>query len=315
MIEGNHCFGINIIIVFLTHLVNYNTFFIIYKIFLKYYIRYYIMKLSKRGKRVIRTRRGRRYTKRAGKHLRCKSKKVRVSNKNNLRKIYRPRFSKGGHADSPIETDSQQLDRIHNEMKILEKLVTSTSADDFTTRRDLQLVKYGEPTSNFKKVALQIGRTWFRPTEYRNTTQYEYPIITLTHKKDWLPSQPRKFSCDIDYSASGTTLQVQVVLIRKDDTAYENLKRFNFDGNMQDIVDKFESFDTNGSEFGKLKPEGSKKDEYYSFDFPVNKDYFIGIATLISRHAVQARTSLNLPPLSVSETLSNSNAEPEGYNN
>ena len=263
------------------------------------------MKLSKRGKRVIRTRRGRRYTKRAGKHLRCKSKKVRVSNKNNLRKIYGPRFSKGGHADSPIETDSQRLNRIHNEMKILEKHVTSKSAEDFTTRSDFQLVNYGEPTSILKKVALQIRRTWLRPTEYRNTTQYEYPIITLTHKKDWLPSQSRKFSCDIDYSASGTTLQVQVVLIRKDDTAYENLKRFNFDGTMQDIVDKFKFFDITKDDFGKLKPEGSKKDEFYSFNFTENKDYFIGIATLIKMHADTAITMLDLPPLSVSETLSN----------
>jgi hypothetical protein len=70
------------------------------------------MKLSRRGKRVIRTRRGRRYTKRAGKHLRYRGKKVRVSKrysrvtgrrgrgrghtKKNLQNIYGRRFMKGG---------------------------------------------------------------------------------------------------------------------------------------------------------------------------------------------------------------------------
>jgi hypothetical protein len=58
------------------------------------------MKLSRRGKRVIRTRHGRRYTKRVGKHLRYRGKKVRASklyHRGNKRTYKRGRrFQRGG---------------------------------------------------------------------------------------------------------------------------------------------------------------------------------------------------------------------------
>jgi len=71
------------------------------------------MKLSRRGKRVIRTRRGRRYTKRAGKHLRYRGKKVRASkryHRGNKRTYKRGRrFQRGGFVIKWGRDDDNQI--------------------------------------------------------------------------------------------------------------------------------------------------------------------------------------------------------------
>ena len=59
------------------------------------------MKLSKRGKRVIRTRRGRRYTKRAGKHhthrIKHRGKQYKRTYRKNNRKLkHNKRIQRGG---------------------------------------------------------------------------------------------------------------------------------------------------------------------------------------------------------------------------
>ena len=247
------------------------------------------MKLSRRGKSA---RRGR-HTKRTGKHLRYKGKKVRASKryhriksgrghtKKTHRKTYGGRVKRGGVGVGGGFWSNPTVDKL-NEMY---RLATVTSPEKFTSKL------YIQQTMNYKRmVEVILACSPFDIPGY-DTSKSHPRIITLTCKKqDSLFSKAYEYNCYITYRTDNSSPDdpfVRVSFQRRDKRGTDNVA-VAIEGSISDVTERLLNVtDLTADIYGK--------EVNYNFDFPKNKEYFKVISKTIEANARRAKELLNAP--------------------
>jgi len=239
------------------------------------------MKLSRRGK----------HTKRTGKHLSYKGKKVRASKRyhriksgrGHTKKTYRGRVKKGGVGVGGGFFSDDHTDKLDE----MYKLATVTSPDKFTSNLFIQ------QTTNYRGEGEVILASYpFEIPDY-DTPKSHPRIITLTCKKQGrLVSKPYKYNCYITYrkdESSPDGLFVRVSFQRRDKSGTDQVA-VAIEGKLGDVITRLSSVtDLTAVIYGNKVN--------YNFNFPENKKYFAVISRTIEANAPKAKELLYTNPL------------------
>jgi hypothetical protein len=247
------------------------------------------MKLSRRGKSVRR----RRHTKRVGKHLRYKGKKVRASKryhrgiggrghtKKTHRKTYGGRVKRGGVGVGGgfwSNPTTEKLDEMY-------RIATVTSPEEFTSNLSIQ------QTMDYKRMVEVILACYPFQIPGYDTSQSHPRIITLRCKKHDSPfSKAYEYNCYITYRKDNSFLDdpfVRVSFQRRDKHGTDNAD-VNIQGRLSSVTTRLlDVTDLTADIYGK--------EVNYNFDFPKNKEYFKVISKTIEANATRAKELLNAP--------------------